>query len=1165
MLAAVYFCSGVLSVITQSLFIREFLNTFYGNELIFGLFFFTWLLWVGAGAYTGSKLKEKITLKFFNIFVLVLPLLGFIQLNLVRFSRYFVPLATSELFPPLYIFLIIFLFSAPFCFTVGIIFPLGISYGKKGNLKKVAPYYIVDSLGSLTGGLLFSLLLIKFFSHAAVFNILAALYLITVLLAIPQKSKFFKTFAKIVLLFFILQALPLKSIDIFSYTEKLRWKKINPAFTVKENRHTPYQKLSIIKYRDQFSLLSNSKIISTLGLDSYYARLSALYMAQKPEAKNLLVIGTGAEGLLEKILNYRGINRIDYLRQDPEAMDLLKKYLNKKNRDILNSDKIYYHAVDGRRWVNDLPKKDYFDLVIVNTGEPSTALNNRYYTKDFYQKVETMMKKDGVLVTSLLSASNYLGWSAANYSASTYHTLGSVFSNIGVVPGDTNIFFASPQKEITLNWKALKQSYKNIDNNYRFYNPDKFKSLLPPRRVKKLRDKLSETKPPINSDLKPVTYYLNIILWSEFTSPGMSNFLKMLMENGKHLFIVIAAVFFLFRIYYAARHKEKREIIKFNAAMVVFLTGLTAMAAQLIILFSYQNFLGHVYKNIALFSSLFMGGLALGSYLSKKYFLNRKNNYKYLGLAEFIICLFLLFFAFYYSEIANLGPAATNLVLLSFTVFAGVSTGSIFPLGVELYNSAGGRVLSSTGLIDSTDHLGAACGALFAGTLLVPLTGVRFSLFFLAGISFLSAVTVFSKNLKLVKKFTGIYSFPYIKASYIMAGILTVLLLTTSVFKKTEPDEDRISDFPVENLVEGGRVEKISEPFKHYTVKSGEQLKYRILKTSKVAKNITGYNGPVNMLLILSADGNIVDIKVLSHSETPAYVKGKLAGYLQNFKEKNIFRDSFKQEDIEAITSATVTSEAIRKSVVKVKKNFTQPDTKEKPRTFAAKIIWWFIIITAGIIFYLFFPISLRYILLGISAVVLGFHFKYYFTLSGISNLLKVRGSTISGFSSWFILFTGAVIPGIFLGQFYCGYICPVGAVQEFISVLGKKLGISVIPGEKIDRKMRYIKYIILFLILAVLFAGSINISGFNPLQYFFGVKNALGKRVLFGSILFFSLFFFRFWCRYLCPAGALLSLLNKISILDLKQKKRRPAGCDLGVKSQRDIDCIRCNRCLKK
>jgi hypothetical protein len=58
------------------------------------------------------------------------------------------------------------------------------------------------------------------------------------------------------------------------------------------------------------------------------------------------------------------------------------------------------------------------------------------------------------------------------------------------------------------------------------------------------------------------------------------------------------------------------------------------------------------------------------------------------------------------------------------------------------------------------------------------------------------------------------------------------------------------------------------------------------------------------------------------------------------------------------------------------------------------------------------------------------------------------------------------------------------------------------------------------------------------------------------------SLFYTRFWCRYLCPAGAFLSLFNKVVILKRFLPPKRFAKCEFGLTARDHTDCIYCDRC---
>ena len=59
-----------------------------------------------------------------------------------------------------------------------------------------------------------------------------------------------------------------------------------------------------------------------------------------------------------------------------------------------------------------------YDLIFVNIPDPSTAFLNRFYTLQFFQEGNNILKKDGVLAIGVSSAVNYLGDEVGNYTGS---------------------------------------------------------------------------------------------------------------------------------------------------------------------------------------------------------------------------------------------------------------------------------------------------------------------------------------------------------------------------------------------------------------------------------------------------------------------------------------------------------------------------------------------------------------------------------------------------------------------------------------------------------------------------------------------------------------------------------------------------------------------------
>jgi len=165
---------------------------------------------------------------------------------------------------------------------------------------------------------------------------------------------------------------------------------------------------------------------------------------------------------------------------------------------------------------------------------------------------------------------------------------------------------------------------------------------------------------------------------------------------------------------------------------------------------------------------------------------------------------------------------------------------------------------------------------------------------------------------------------------------------------------------------------------------------------------------------------------------------------------------------------------------------------------------------------------------------------------------------------------------GVVAGRGFCGWFCPFGTLNDLLSF--RKV--------KIQRMASYSKYVVLVgtLLAAWMFADTMfcklcpvaSIEASIP-YLIMGVADVNTPFVIhmitLGITLVGMILISRFWCRYLCPMGALLSLFNRISLFRLKLDETRCSGCaacvsecPMGIEPHKQYDdhnCIKCGRCV--
>ena len=199
-----------------------------------------------------------------------------------------------------------------------------------------------------------------------------------------------------------------------------------------------------------------------------------------------------------------------------------------------------------------------------------------------------------------------------------------------------------------------------------------------------------------------------------------------------------------------------------------------------------------------------------------------------------------------------------------------------------------------------------------------------------------------------------------------------------------------------------------------------------------------------------------------------------------------------------------------------------------------------------------------------------------YISSGGSTYIQKIHPSNL-------VVLAVVLIGAMLAGGTFCGWICPMGALQDALNWVRGKLKIreARVP-RKLDRILRYGRYVMLAGILyATISTIKLWFSNFDPYRTIFSLEwlfefNWAEHWVAYVSaivILLASLIIPRFWCRYLCPLGAILGVLQRISPLKVRRDtslciscgkcdKACPMHLDVSTVSAVTHDCTGCQKC---
>ncbi|HEX9883767.1 MAG TPA: hypothetical protein VGA79_07365, partial [Desulfobaccales bacterium] len=793
-------------MVSQVLILRELLVLAQGVELKLALGLWCWLLWTGLGSLAGGwrasrgaargaargavrgavRGAEPAAVGPADLAIL-LGLLGLLLPGTVLLIRALPALASLPwgqslpLGTTLWLFLVLL---APFGLVSGYFFPCACRVlVSLAPLAPAAPpatreapgrVYYLETLGAALGVLLLQLLLLGRFSTLALSlatGLLLALgsWLLAAPLAAPltapgvrpparppARPLGVKLVAAAGLLLLGGACFFLPRLEALSRT--WQW----PGRQVIAAVESPYALLAATREAEQTSFFANS-----LWQFTYPDPLTAEHQVQfgmlsHGAPRRVLLLGGGL-GLLPEILKSASVTQLDYVELDPQLVQLSQRLLPEAD-SLARDPRVRLIYQDARRFLDRTAGG--YDVILMALPEPRNAQLNRFYTREFFQLAARRLAPGGVFSFALTGAETSLHPLRAAYLAMTYHTLGRVFPEVLVFPGERARFLASVSPgTLAADPETLVQRLEERHLKLQYVREYYLLNDLSRPRQEYLRQILGRLPAEINTDLSPGCYFYDLTLSA--IQEGLPANQALLFLKRLPAYVPWAALVsgFLLLGVLVRRRPGARYLYQ------VMVMGLGVMALEVLVLILYQIRFGYLYRQLGMLIAAFMVGMAAGGAAGTRWASRSRGaggaggagdvrggrgerggmrlvaalQGGLAGLAAFLALGLSLGFS-YPGSAPLIAPWPEYLVQAAYflvLVAGGFAGGGIFALSAALWaqeqpvsggGGGGGGGSGAGGFLYAADLLGATLGTLGVSLLVLPVWGILPALYLIAAL-----------------------------------------------------------------------------------------------------------------------------------------------------------------------------------------------------------------------------------------------------------------------------------------------------------------------------------------------------------------------------------------------------------------------------------------------
>lgn len=732
----------------QIVLMREVLVLFNGNELSMGIVLAAWLVWTAAGSSIASRvMRNRVEVRVPIVAVECLCSLSLAPtIWILRSTRAYLQVVPGELLGPAPIALVSLTSMSVFCSLSGCLFSLAarlFQQTRPASRNLAVGYaYLFETGGSALGGILTSLLLLRFFGSFQI-AIVAALLNLYVASALIFKTPRRQAAAAITVAALAVALMVVAAPRMEDTSQRKIWS----GFDLIGSQDSIYGRLTVFDTGGLRSIYDNGSILANVP-DAAVAEETVHYaLLEHPAPRHVLLIGGGVNGSISEAFKHPTLTSLDYVELDPAVIGIYRRYFPGESAMALSDPRVRVHTVDGRLYLKSTDQ--FFDEIILSVPDPENAQLNRFYTAEFFRSARDHLAPNGVFALQLHSSEDSIGPELSEFLRCIFHSLQGVFPSVAVIPGETIHMFGSVQPGLlTEDPQILATRLRNRGLQTLYVRAYSIPLRMMPDRMEQIHTLLRPVdNTPTNRDLHPVAYYFSAVLWSAQFQSAYARALEAAARIRFSRMIMGIALFFmlLLLVWTAVPHKRVERVAVWN----VVATGYTLMALQILLLLTFQSVYGYVYHELALLMGMFMAGMALGSWLGIAR--SRTGNLKSLlsttAINQVVLAVSAPLLLFLVSLLPNMSGVVSSLLLAriafpAFAVFCGIPGGFQFSIATALYQRAR-PAEASVSTLYALDLLGGCMGALVLAGFLIPVFGCWNTAWLTAMVSLAPAILPF--------------------------------------------------------------------------------------------------------------------------------------------------------------------------------------------------------------------------------------------------------------------------------------------------------------------------------------------------------------------------------------------------------------------------------------